>query len=53
MPKFNTDQQKAIEADNARILVSAAAGSGKTTVMVHKILHILKTHPEVSLHNFL
>ena len=53
MPKFNTDQQKAIEADNARILVSAAAGSGKTTVMVHKILHILKTHPEVSLSQFL
>ena len=53
MPKFNTDQQKAIEADNARILVSAAAGSGKTTVMVHKILHILKTNPDVSISQFL
>ena len=37
MPKFNEDQKKAIEATNANILVSAAAGSGKTTVMVSRI----------------
>ncbi|MCR4883956.1 MAG: UvrD-helicase domain-containing protein [Clostridiales bacterium] len=53
MPKFNTDQQKAIEADNPRILVSAAAGSGKTTVMVHKILHTLKTDPKADISQFL
>ncbi|MBQ6528925.1 MAG: UvrD-helicase domain-containing protein, partial [Clostridia bacterium] len=49
MPKFNTDQQKAIEAVNPRILVSAAAGSGKTTVMVHKILQVLKTDPNAAI----
>ncbi len=37
MPNFNEDQKKAIKATNANILVSAAAGSGKTTVMVSKI----------------
>lgn len=53
MPKFNTDQQKAIEAVNPRILVSAAAGSGKTTVMVHKILQVLKTDPNAAISQFL
>ena len=38
MPTFNADQQKAIDAKNPNILVSAAAGSGKTTVMIRKIV---------------
>ena len=37
MPNFNADQKKAIEASNPNLLISAAAGSGKTTVMVEKI----------------
>ena len=36
MPRFNASQQAAIDAQNQNILVSAAAGSGKTTVMVEK-----------------
>lgn len=41
MPDFNQDQQKAIEAKNPNILVSAAAGSGKTTVMIARIIEEL------------
>ncbi|MBQ9326175.1 MAG: UvrD-helicase domain-containing protein [Clostridia bacterium] len=53
MPTFNPDQVKAIEAENPSILVSAAAGSGKTTVMVEKIRHTLQVHPEKHLSNML
>ena len=45
MPKFNVSQQEAISAQNQNILVSAAAGSGKTTVMVEKIKQTLIDHP--------
>ena len=41
MPNFNASQQEAISAQNQNILVSAAAGSGKTTVMVEKIKQTL------------
>ncbi len=53
MPKFNASQQEAIEARNQNILVSAAAGSGKTTVMVEKIKETLLGHPEASISEFL
>jgi len=53
MPKFNAAQRAAIEAENQNILVSAAAGSGKTTVMVEKIRETLKKHPEASMAEFL
>ena len=53
MPKFNTSQVEAINADNQNILVSAAAGSGKTTVMVEKIKETLIHHPEASISQFL
>ena len=43
---FNKDQIAAIEADNEALIVSAAAGSGKTTVMVKKIEETLTAHPE-------
>ena len=46
MPEFNDSQREAIEARNQNILVSAAAGSGKTTVMVEKIRQTLIRHPE-------
>ena len=45
MPKFNESQLEAIAARNAGILVSAAAGSGKTTVMVEKIKQTLIREP--------
>ena len=45
MPRFNASQQAAIDAQNQNILISAAAGSGKTTVMVEKIKQTLISHP--------
>lgn len=53
MPNFNASQQEAISAQNQNILVSAAAGSGKTTVMVEKIKQTLIDHPEASISQFL
>ncbi len=53
MPKFNASQREAIEARNQKILVSAAAGSGKTTVMVEKIRETLIRNPEASVSQFL
>ncbi len=53
MPSFNPSQQAAIDAQNPNILVSAAAGSGKTTVMVEKILQTLLRDPEASISRFL
>ena len=47
MPKFNASQREAIDARNRNILVSAAAGSGKTTVMVEKIRETLIRDPEL------
>lgn len=38
MPEFTTEQTKIIQAKHGNILVSAAAGSGKTTVMVERIV---------------
>ena len=51
--KFNASQMEAIHARNRNILVSAAAGSGKTTVMVEKIKETLIRHPEASISQFL
>ncbi len=53
MPKFNASQREAIDARNRNILVSAAAGSGKTTVMVEKIRETLIWDPEASISQFL
>ena len=40
--KWTREQQRAIEARNHTILVSAAAGSGKTAVLVERIVTLLK-----------
>lgn len=42
MPKWTDAQQAAIQADSRDILVSAAAGSGKTTVMIERIMALLR-----------
>ena len=42
MPKWTDDQIKAIEHRGHDILVSAAAGSGKTTILIERILRELK-----------
>lgn len=39
--KWTTDQQKAIDARKGTLLVSAAAGSGKTAVLVERIIRRL------------
>ena len=39
--KFTPEQRSAIEKRNADILVSAAAGSGKTAVLAERILSML------------
>lgn len=39
--EFTTEQGYAIDADGSFIIVSAAAGSGKTTVLIEKLIRIL------------
>lgn len=41
MPKWTEEQSQAIQLRNANILVSAAAGSGKTAVLVERIYTLL------------
>ncbi|MFW5667972.1 MAG: helicase-exonuclease AddAB subunit AddA [Acetivibrio ethanolgignens] len=45
--KFTEDQQKVIDLRNCNVLVSAAAGSGKTAVLVERILEKISSreHP--------
>lgn len=45
--KFTTEQQEAIDLKGCNILVSAAAGSGKTAVLTERIVNILcdEEHP--------
>ena len=40
--KFTSDQQKAIDARNNSVLVSAAAGSGKTAVLTERVMDIIR-----------
>lgn len=41
MPKWTEPQQNAIEARGSNILVSAAAGSGKTAVLVERVIRLI------------
>jgi ATP-dependent helicase/nuclease subunit A len=41
MPKWTSEQQAAIDARDCNLLVSAAAGSGKTAVLVERILQLI------------
>ena len=52
MAQFNEDQMQAIRASNQNLLISAAAGSGKTTVMIRKIVEDL-TATDKSLDQYL
>ena len=47
MANFTLEQQAAIEAQG-KTLVSASAGSGKTTVMIEKIIRLIKSGGSVS-----
>ena len=42
MPRWTPEQQQAINARNNTILVSAAAGSGKTAVLVERIVQLIR-----------
>ena len=41
MPQWNTQQQKAITTKHKNILVSASAGSGKTTVFIARFIYLV------------
>lgn len=41
MMEFTKEQQRVIDTRDCNILVSAAAGSGKTAVLVERILHLI------------
>ncbi|MCI8271097.1 MAG: UvrD-helicase domain-containing protein [Erysipelotrichaceae bacterium] len=41
MPQWNTQQQKAITTKHKNILVSASAGSGKTTVLIARLIDLV------------
>lgn len=41
--KYSREQLQAIETKDSNLLVSASAGSGKTTVLIERILHMIKT----------
>ena len=41
MPEWTSAQREAIQAKGGNILVSAAAGAGKTAVLVERILHLI------------
>ena len=47
MPTFTPEQEKVLAA-KGKIIVSASAGSGKTTVMIEKILRLIKDGVDVS-----
>ena len=42
MPEWTEQQKTVIEADGRRLICSAAAGSGKTAVMVERIVRMLR-----------
>lgn len=48
MPQWTQAQQEAIDARNRELLVSAAAGSGKTAVLVEHVLKILREGGDIS-----
>ncbi|MFC1713766.1 ATP-dependent helicase [Candidatus Poribacteria bacterium] len=55
-PRFslNPIQQAAVEHPiNAPLKVIAGAGTGKTMVLTHRFVHILKEHPEIAPQNIL
>ena len=42
MTEWTKDQRKVIESDSPRIICSAAAGSGKTAVMIERIVRLIR-----------
>lgn len=50
--KWTPAQQQVINSDRDKILVSASSGSGKTTVMIERIVNLITNH-KVSIDNIL
>lgn len=50
--KLNTEQQKAVLATDGPAIILAGAGSGKTRVLVHKVLYLI-LEKDVEPHNIL
>ncbi len=48
MPQWTQAQREAIDARNSELLVSAAAGSGKTAVLVEHVLQLLREGGQIS-----
>ena len=42
MPQWTEDQQKVISSTAGRLICSAAAGSGKTAVMIERIARLIR-----------
>ena len=42
MPQWTKDQQRVIGSSSGRLICSAAAGSGKTTVMIERIVRLIR-----------
>ena len=53
MPNWTPEQRQAIDARNRTILVSAAAGSGKTAVLVERIASLLQESADTHLKNMM
>ncbi len=49
--KLTEQQLLAIQTQDQSLVVQAGAGTGKTTVLVQRFVHLLETHPEWSLDN--
>ena len=50
--QLTNKQAQIVDSNEYPIYLRAGAGTGKTEVLVQKILHILKNEPNVSLMNF-
>ena len=42
MPQWTEDQKKVIESPSERLICAAAAGSGKTAVMIERIVRLIR-----------
>ena len=51
--KYTPRQQRVIDSRGKDVLVSASAGSGKTTVLVERVLQLLRDNPDLNIDDFL